>query len=201
MNFETFFAVQQMVDELRFTQQGRRPQSVVEFGSRDINGSVRGIFWDAARYCGIDAKAGANVDLVGDLFTTPPPFTPDCVVCCEVAEHLTEADQARLFMRCAEVLPPGGWLVLTCAGAGRMPHTSEGENRMPDDEPYSGVTPAQAYQWVRTAGFARAKVWCPTPRPPHTGVRLLLDNLLDPEQLAALSDLVASQDTYVLAQK
>lgn len=62
------------------------PRCVVEIGGRDINGSVRPLFGDAA-YTATDIAPGRGVDVVADGATYTPDEAPDCVVCCEVLEH------------------------------------------------------------------------------------------------------------------
>jgi SAM-dependent methyltransferase len=116
-----------------------RCESVVEFGSLDINGSVRSLF-DGCRYVGVDLVAGAGVDVVADASEWEPAEAVDCVVSCEVFEHL--ADWPALVAQAADILRPGGKLIVTCAGPGRGPHSAVDGNALRPDEHYGNVHPA-----------------------------------------------------------
>lgn len=92
--------------------------SVLDVGSYDVNGNVRG-FFKGARYIGIDMRPGPNVDRVLDAHDIVDAFGPesfDTVVCCEMLEH----DPAFWvsMARMGAVLKPGGRLLLTTRGIG-----------------------------------------------------------------------------------
>jgi SAM-dependent methyltransferase len=116
-----------------------RCESVVEFGSLDINGSVRPLF-DGCRYVGVDLVAGPGVDVVDDASEWEPAELVDCVVCCEVFEHL--AGWPALVVQAATILRPGGTLIVTCAGPGRGPHSAVDGNALRAGEHYANVEPA-----------------------------------------------------------
>jgi SAM-dependent methyltransferase len=61
-------------------------ESVLEFGSRDVNGSVRPLFGDAI-YLGVDLVEGSGVDIVADAKTFRSDMRYDVVVCTNVFEH------------------------------------------------------------------------------------------------------------------
>lgn len=87
------------------------PGRVLEVGSRDINGSPRVVFPDATLYLGIDAAAGAGVDICMDAelfleFSVSP--WADTVVCCEVLEHVVRPWNLVEGMK--RQLKPGGRL-------------------------------------------------------------------------------------------
>lgn len=117
---------------------------VVEFGSRDINGSIRCLFADAA-YLGIDIEPGPGVDHVGNAAAYRTRVGHDCVVCVEVLEHTAEAE--RIVAAAYEALLPNGVVILTMATDPRLPH--------------SGVDggPVQAGEYYRNVGQAELKGW------------------------------------------
>lgn len=111
----------------------------VEFGSLDINGTVRSLF--TSEYLGIDLQPGSCVDLVADAIEWTPLDPFDCVVCCEVFEHL--AAWPALVASAARALRPGGILIVTCAGPGRGPHSAVDGNALRPDEHYANIEPAE----------------------------------------------------------
>ena len=137
-------------------------RTVVEFGSRIVNGSVREIFTDAATYVGVDAVAGPGVDVVADAANWRPA-TPcvDCVVCCEVLEHTPRGRE--IIASAFRALRPGGCLVVTCASAGRAPHSADGDGPPKPGEYYENVAPDDLTGWCRAAGFAVTLLGPPPP--------------------------------------
>lgn len=68
----------------------KNPGRILEIGSKNINGSVRELFFDAKEYSGIDSEPGFNVDLVLDAHDTTKKFKSssfDIVLCLEMLEH------------------------------------------------------------------------------------------------------------------
>jgi SAM-dependent methyltransferase len=105
----------------------KRVRHVYEVGSRRQFKSIMGIrsvFSDVETHHGIDIAPGIDVDAVGHGETYVPPVPPDCVVCCEVLEHTANARQ--IVRQMVSVLAPGGTLIVTCAGPGRIPHGAAG---------------------------------------------------------------------------
>jgi SAM-dependent methyltransferase len=127
---------------------------VAEFGSLDINGSVRPLFGDA-RYVGVDRVPGTGVDVVADAATWVPDELFDCVVCCEVLEHL--ADWRGLMTAAHEVLAPGGTLIVTCAGPGRGPHSAVDGNALRPDEHYANVEAEHLAAELAERGFEQVE--------------------------------------------
>lgn len=109
----------------------------VEFGSHDINGSIRGLF--SGDFLGIDPQPGPGVDVVADAIEWHTGEPVDCVVCCEVFEHL--ADWRGLITSAARALRSGGVIILTMAGPGRAPHSAVDGNELRPDEHYANVEP------------------------------------------------------------
>lgn len=108
-----------------FVMNAHRGQRVLEVGSLNVNGSVRGCF-EARAYVGVDMRDGPGVDIVATADALPfPDASFDVVVSTEMLEHdpafwLSLAEMGR-------VLRPGGQLILTTRGNGF------GEHREPQD--------------------------------------------------------------------
>lgn len=125
--------------------------SVIEIGSRDINGSARS-FWPNARWIGLDLHAGPAVDVVGNAETYRPDSLVDLVVCCEVLEHA--ANWRELIASAASWLQPWGRLIVTCAGPGRPEHSAiDGEHRLLDGEHYGNLTVEEVEQEFKNQGL------------------------------------------------
>lgn len=115
----------------------QRPVTVLEVGSRNINGTIRHLFHGC--YVGLDIVDGVCVDVVADAATWGDQRRFDVVVCCEVLEH-TEAWPA-IVENIGRLLRDGGAMILTCAGVGREPHGAEGGPV--GDEYYANVSVAE----------------------------------------------------------
>lgn len=125
-------------EALEYTQralQAIHPTSVIEIGSRDINGSARmaGVKW-----LGIDINPGTGVDKVVDACYFKPDQLVDCVVCNEVLEHAP--DWAVMVLKAAKWLKPGGTMVVTCAGPAREAHSAADGGRLRPNEYYRNLT-------------------------------------------------------------
>jgi hypothetical protein len=123
---------------------------VLEFGSRDINGSVRSIFPEAA-YTGVDIAPGDGVDVVADASEwTKAGF--DVVVCCEVLEH-TPKGKAIIAGARRALGKTGGTLVVTCATDPREAHSAADGGPLQPNEFYRNVSPALMRRWLTASGF------------------------------------------------
>lgn len=106
--------------------------SVVEIGSRNVNGEIRDLWPNATWYHGLDLHAGPGVDTVCDACEYAPPHPVDVVVCCEVLEH--SQNWQGIVLNACSWLRPGGRLIVTCAGAGRKSHSAiDGEAVRPEE--------------------------------------------------------------------
>ena len=121
---------------------------VVEFGSRDVNGTARVLFPDAWEYVGIDTSPGRCVDIVADarLWIPADGKLFDVCLCTEMLEH--SPDPQLVVANTARVLHPGGVLLLTCAGPRREPHGSDG-GPLPEGEHYQNIHPGELAGWLR----------------------------------------------------
>lgn len=111
---------------------------VLEFGSLDINGTIKSIFEPVASlYIGVDLQEGPGVDVVcgAHEFDSDEPF--DVVVSCEVFEHTPVwrdiIDNAHRLLR------PEGLFIATMAGEGREPHSAIDGTLPRDWEYYDNV--------------------------------------------------------------
>lgn len=122
-------------------------RAVLECGSRNVNGSVRGLF--RGPYVGIDMEEGVGVDVVASASSIP--FSAgffEVVVCTEMLEHdpapwLSLPEMSR-------VLVPRGLLLLTTRGIGFELH------EWPSD--YWRFTPAGVSVLLALAGLEEVEV-------------------------------------------
>jgi SAM-dependent methyltransferase len=97
---------------------------VIEMGSRDWNGTPRGLFPEA-RYTGVDRQAGPAVDIVADctdLRGQLPDGSFDVALCLEVMEHISTSDKAAILAEMRRLLRPGGVGIVTAGAPGRREH-------------------------------------------------------------------------------
>lgn len=130
-----------------------RWRDVVEFGSRNINGTIRANVTHET-WVGIDPNDGPDVDVVDDAAVWAPEHTDsaDLVVCCEVFEH--HPDPAELVNAAAVVLRPGGTFITTCATDPRSPHSGIHAGAVQAGEYYRNVRPDDLRRWCENAGFS-----------------------------------------------
>lgn len=133
------------------------PVSVIEIGSRDINGTVRDLFPNAA-WTGLDLHAGPGVDVVCDAMLYQPSELVDFVVCCEVLEHAS--NWLDLLCVAYSWLKSGGYLFVTCAGPGRDPHSAIDGGPLRVDEHYANVGTNDLNQAMKRAGFVLRVTEC-----------------------------------------
>ena len=94
---------------------------VLEVGSYDVNGSVRGLFGEARRYVGVDLAEGPGVDLVAFGHEVDhPDGTYDVTVSAECFEH--DPHWRETFANMVRLTRPGGIVTVTCASRGRPEH-------------------------------------------------------------------------------
>lgn len=124
--------------------------SVIEIGSRDINGTPRPLF-PSASWIGLDWHAGPCVDVVCDAVDYVPTSLVDIVVCTEVLEH---APNWRKLIQCAASwLLPCGRFIMTCAGPGRAPHSHHDGGGLHDSEYYANLSADQIAEEFHYAGL------------------------------------------------
>ena len=122
---------------------------VLEIGSLDINGSVRGLFSNC-EYTGLDVANGKGVDIVcqGQDFDAPSGSF-DVVISCEAMEH--NPHWAATFQNMSRLCRPGGLVIMTCATVGRPEH---GTTRMePNSSPLTVALNWEYYRNLRARDF------------------------------------------------
>jgi len=122
---------------------------VVEFGSRNINGSARDVF-PGLEWIGVDIEDGPGVDVVCDAAGFTTPLLVRAVVCCEVLEH---AANWKCLIRNAANVMTDGVLVITCAGPGRLPHSAIDGGPLRPGEYYRNLSAAEIRAACLEAGF------------------------------------------------
>jgi SAM-dependent methyltransferase len=112
------------------------PLDVLEFGSCNLNGSVRDIY-QARSWHGIDVAEGAGVDEVADAATWSSDRRFDIVICAEVFEHTP--DWREIIDNARRHLVSGGMFLATCATACRPAHSAVDGGALRDGEHYANV--------------------------------------------------------------
>lgn len=125
--------------------------SIVELGSRIINGSPRSVCPASVPYVGVDCLDGPGVDVVCQAETYTPETPVDLVICAEVLEHAAAAP--AIVANALAMLAEGGHLIITAASPARAPHSAiDGSPFIRDGEWYSGVALEDLTRWIETAG-------------------------------------------------
>ena len=119
------------------------PRTVVEFGSCNMNGSVRDVYPQAESWWGIDTQPGPGVDELADAATWQTDRTFGLVICAEVFEH--SPDWAAIIDTAHRVLEPGGLFLASCATGNRPPHSAVDGGPLRDGEFYANVDPDEMW--------------------------------------------------------
>lgn len=126
------------------------PERGLDVGGRDVNGSCRRYFLGCS-WRVLDIEDGEGVDIVADFATWETDERFDLVLCTEVLEHaLYWPDLVRA---AADVLVPGGHLVLTAATYPRSPHSAIDGGPLRDLEPYENVDAQELWQELVDLGL------------------------------------------------
>jgi len=120
-------------------------QDVLEFGSKNYNGSVRGAFPPETRYFGIDLVPGNGVDLIADATTYRPPWPVDTVICNTLLEHTPYPD--LVVFNAWQCLEPGGLLILVAPCDPWPEHGADGGPLKPGEH-YANITEEQLRGWA-----------------------------------------------------
>ena len=120
-------------------------ETVVEFGSLDVNGSAREAVPQAdVEWVGIDRCAGPGVDLVLDLEQDDLELEDfDLGVCCETLEHVMAV--GRVVDLLIGAVKVGGYVLITCATEPRATHSADG-GLLHEREWYKNVAPWELHR-------------------------------------------------------
>jgi len=126
--------------------------AVLDIGGRDLNGSTRILFPNANPYHVLDVLPGAGVDFVADAADWRPEREYDLVVTTETFEHAKR--WREIIATARRALRPGGWLVFTCAGPGRPPHSGVAAVwELSPGEWYANVSPEEIRAELQDQGW------------------------------------------------
>lgn len=117
------------------------PLHVLEFGSYNINGSVRDAYPQAASWWGIDIAAGNGVDEVADATEWQSNKRFDIVICAEAFEHTIS--WGEIIQNAYDHLVEGGLFLASCASRDRPPHSAFDGGALRDGEYYANISPDQ----------------------------------------------------------
>jgi SAM-dependent methyltransferase len=128
---------------------------VLEIGSLDVNGSVRGFFPQPARYVGIDVAAGPGVDRVclGHEFHEDEGRW-DAVLSCESFEH--NPHYRETFANMISLARPGALVLFTCAAPGRPEHGTS--RTSPEASPLTVAQGWDYYKNLSRSDFSRPEI-------------------------------------------
>lgn len=126
---------------------------VLEIGSININGSARDVFGDLTPYVGVDIVDGPNVDVVADIrdsaiHTNIGTHKYQTIILTEVLEHVDPESIISAIPKYIEHADPV-YIVITCAGPNRRPHSADGAPTVKPDEYYKNVDPVELNRILR----------------------------------------------------
>ena len=127
----------------------------LEFGSRNINGTIQDHFPNTV-WTGVDIAEGPGCDIVADASTYQHPIPVDLVVCCEVFEHT--ALWPEIVANSFNQLKSGGMAIFTAAGRGRGAHSAVDGCGLREGEWYENVDEFRFDQVLVLAGFVDIEV-------------------------------------------
>jgi hypothetical protein len=127
--------------------------NVVEIGSYNFNGSIRGIVQplSPSRYTGVDLMEGPGVDLIcsGHEVNLPTNFVDICISC-ECFEHNTY--WVETFNNMTRMTKDGGCVIVSCASRGRIEHGTYRSNN-PGGSPGTALAEWEYYKNITQKEF------------------------------------------------
>lgn len=128
---------------------------VLEFGSLNVNGSVRDYYPQALSWWGVDIIGGQGVDEIQDAADWRSHRRFDVVVCAEVFEHTPRWSEIVINMH--RHLVDGGLLLASCASRDRPPHGATTD--FPGiNEYYENIDPSSMRELLSTMAWQECDV-------------------------------------------
>ena len=123
-------------------------ETVLEIGSRDMNGGVRDLLSGDIIYTGVDLYEGPNVDVACDFVGYTHPEELDLILCLGTFEHCETWPE--IVKAVPRSLKDGGMFLFTCASHGFQPHSglSIGGGLKPG-EFYKNVGPDEMHEVIK----------------------------------------------------
>lgn len=115
------------------------PKKVLEFGSYNINGSVRDAYPQALSWWGIDIAEGNGVDEVADAAEWKSLDRFDIVICAEAFEH--SYYWRDIIINAFDHIADNGMFLASCASRQRPPHSAFDGGPLRDGEYYENISP------------------------------------------------------------
>jgi len=116
--------------------------NVVDFGSLDVNGNNRFLFFNY-NYTGVDIGEGPNVDVVSPAHEFVSDILYDVVISTEMLEHDMHWEKSLINME--KLLKPNRMMLITCASTGRPEH---GTIRSEGPKAFSSPLTSQIEEWM-----------------------------------------------------
>jgi hypothetical protein len=129
---------------------------VVEFGSRNVNGSIKPHVEWRKWYVGVDIKPGPDVDVVQDAAEYVADEAAGLVICMETLEHAP--NWREIVANAAKILASSGQFLMTCAAPGRPPHSAVDGGPLRPGEYYENVTMDEFQKVASEAGLQTIEI-------------------------------------------
>ena len=130
--------------------------SVVDFGSLDVNGSLKSMFENSS-YIGVDIVSGRNVDVISKAHEYKSDSI-DIIVSGEMLEH----DQfwKESLDNMYSLLKLGGLMAISCGGLNRLEHGTKRTGNIwgTDENYYRNITEKDFYDWVKDKDFMEYEI-------------------------------------------
>ena len=107
----------------KYTPYFNNVNSIVEFGSHNVNGTVRNLFSNYKEYIGVDWRDGPNVDFVSLAHEVPWKDHFDTVISSSLLEH--DPYWEKTLVKMVEVMKPNSIIFLSWGGALNPPHNHD----------------------------------------------------------------------------
>lgn len=152
-------------------QEFMSPESIIDIGGRNNNGTPRDI-WNQSEYTALDILEAPDVDIVADASKWKPTRQWSMGLCTEVFEHVRPETHEPILANLRQAVRPGGRMLLTCATDPRPRHAAAGGAYMDPNEFYANVIPEDLLLALNRAGWI-VEVFMVNPDPGDIYVRAI----------------------------